>query len=254
MKRTALVIRNPACNSEMTLSPNYLHLQGRDFQCLVTFSGLGKYEKCIYDLLLQFLPPLSWLRSSASLNCSRYTQSQLHEWAWPQLPVDGCKFFTFIDKTWLFSRTKAWNETHQDDRDGVFQHHWLYSEPLIIQCCHRPWQSHFQAPPKKQKTAWNFSNKDPNPSLSLDINLLAEHCAQPMLWGMAVKREANIHNKSVALAMVNLQCCQANSSGPLTHLTGRQQQGHKQLGRHCALHLTHLTLSIIGVFNTRKRR
>lgn len=102
-----------------------------------------------------------------------HTQSQLHEWAWPQLPVDGCKFFRFVDKTWLFSRAKAWNETYQHNRDSIFQHHWLHSEPLIIQGCHRPWQSHFQAPPKKQKTAWNFSNQDPNPLFSLDINLLS---------------------------------------------------------------------------------
>lgn len=102
------------------------------------------------------------------------TESAAWVRAWPQFPVDGCKFFTFIDKTWLYSTTKAWNETYQYNRDSVFQHHWLYSESLVIQGCHRTWQSHFQTPPKKWKTAWDFSNQDPNPALSSDINLLVD--------------------------------------------------------------------------------
>lgn len=44
------MIRNPACNSEMTLWLNYWHLQGsfQCFQCLVTFSALGKVWKNIF--------------------------------------------------------------------------------------------------------------------------------------------------------------------------------------------------------------
>lgn len=172
MKRTAFVIRNPACNSEMTLSPNYWHLQGRCFQCLVTFSALGKVWK-IYFWSAAAVPPstlmVMWLSISELLKV--HTESA----AWVSLATTSCwwlQFFRFTDKTWLFSRPRGWNETYQHDRDSVFQHHWLYSEPLIIQGCHRPWQSHFQAPPKKQKTAGNFSNQDP--SLSLDINFLAD--------------------------------------------------------------------------------
>lgn len=253
MKRTALMIRNPACNSEMTLSLNYWHLQGRCFQCLITFSALGKVRKIYFWSAAAVLPStlmVTWLSISEL--------PKVHtEWDWPQLPVDGCKFFRSTDKRWLFSRTKAWNETYQHDRYSIFQHHWLHSEPLIIQGCHRPGQSHFQAPPKRQKAAWNFSNQNFNSSPSLAINLLAD-LIRTLCSAYAMKEGYQKRSQHV-----QYECgtCQGKFAAlpskllrPPQLLSRKKQQGHRQLGRHCDLHLTHLTLSIIGVFNTRKRR
>lgn len=83
MKRTALVIRKPACNSEMTLSANYYYLQGRSFLSFVRFSALGKSTEDILGLLLQFFHPLTARQHSifAPLNYPTYTESatQLHE-------------------------------------------------------------------------------------------------------------------------------------------------------------------------------